>query len=188
MSGATAATYEWLRQGFTDGVGDTWLCLAFVRDVTPEGALRRIGVTPGTSGDSGFGIAAHRARGGTVLAEHGWGEIAYDSSHVLSEGTSAAAVSATIKGSDFTHAVNGRLITTFSLYSYRYREGDDPDRLLSHVRDLGLHAEVDDPGFAEDPVSSALALAERATGVHLSRAHYARPALFGSVDHLHPYR
>ncbi|GGQ30260.1 hypothetical protein [Streptosporangium pseudovulgare] len=43
-------------------------------------------------------------------------------------------------------------------------------------------------GFPEDPVSSALALAERATGVHLSSARFARPALIGSTDHIHPYR
>lgn len=42
------------------------------------------------------------------------------------------------------------------------------------------------PDFPEDPVSSLLALAERATGVHLSPNHHAAPALVGSTDHLYP--
>lgn len=46
----------------------------------------------------------------------------------------------------------------------------------------------DQLGFPDDSVSSALALAERATGVHLSSARFASPALIGSTDHIYPYR
>lgn len=50
----------------------------------------------------------------------------------------------------------------------RFREGDDPDRLLDDVRELGLfHA-------SGDLVPSALALASRATGVDLSSNQYTR--------------
>ncbi|MFI7419440.1 DUF6461 domain-containing protein [Nonomuraea sp. NPDC049684] len=100
----------------------------------------------------------------------------------LSLGTAAATVFADVEDSDFTYEVNDRLITTFGLYGYRYREGDDPDRLLADVRELGLYGDGD--GYGEDPVAGALALASRATGVHLTRAHYAQPALTGSTDHL----
>ncbi len=56
MSDATAA--------FTDGVGQTWVCVGFVRDLAPQEALHRIGATPG--------VAAYAADGGTVLTEYGW--------------------------------------------------------------------------------------------------------------------
>ncbi|MED7929157.1 DUF6461 domain-containing protein [Nonomuraea sp. LP-02] len=188
MVKATAATYEWLHQEFTDDVGDTWLCVCFVQDVPPDEALRRIDVVPGSPlGGEGFGVAAYRAKGGTVLVEYGWGAIVHDSAGLLSEGSAAAAVCATIKGADFAFHQNGDLITTFSLYSYRYREGAEPDRLEADVTDLGLHVGGGEPGFVDDPTAAALALAERATGVRFSPAAYARTALVGSTEHLHPY-
>ncbi|MEU7003583.1 DUF6461 domain-containing protein [Nonomuraea sp. NPDC046570] len=182
MPGATAADYAWLSERWTDGVGTTVLCINFVRDLSPADALRRIKVTPGTLGE--FSVAAYAAQGGTLLADTGWAtKFVSNMAEPLSLGTAVATVFADLKGADFTYEVNDQLITTFSLYSYRYREGDDPDRLLADVRDLGLYP---NDGYSADPITSALALASRATGVHLSCAHYARPTLTGSTDHLHP--
>ncbi|MBG0819625.1 hypothetical protein HS048_02510 [Planomonospora sp. ID91781] len=187
MSGATAATYEWLYREFTYGVDETWLYATFVQGLSPQEALRRIGVAPGPLEDSGFGVAAYAARGGTVLIECGWAGIIYDMAGRLSAGTSAAAVIATVKREDFAYCVDGRLVTTFDLYSYSLREGSDPDRLHAEVENLGLN-DGDPLEFPDDPISRALALAERATGVHLSAARYGGPALIGSTDHLEPYR
>ncbi|GAA4983334.1 hypothetical protein HD597_010036 [Nonomuraea thailandensis] len=179
MGGATAADYAWLSDRWTDGVGTTQLCINFVRDLSPADALRRIKVTSGTLGK--FSVAAYAAQGGTVLADTGWAtKYVTNVAEPLSLGTAVATVFATVEDSDFTFWLNERLITTFGLYGYRYREGDDPDRLLADVRELGLYGD----GYGENPIASALALASRATGVHLSRAHYARPALTGSTDHL----
>ncbi|WP_428834681.1 DUF6461 domain-containing protein [Nonomuraea recticatena] len=119
------------------------------------------------------------ARGGTVLIEYGWGGIVHNKSDILSEGSSAAAVHVTINRADFAYYEDGRLITTFGLSSYRYREGTDPDRLAADVVELGMVIDGDEPGFVE-PTSAALALAERATGVHLTRG-YGRTALVGST-------
>ncbi|MGV9385667.1 DUF6461 domain-containing protein [Nonomuraea sp. NPDC003707] len=183
MSGAIAGDYAWLRDAWTDGVGTTLLCINFVRGLSPADALRRVKVTPGTSGD--YGVAAYAAEGGTVMAESGWAtKYVTNVAEPLSLGTAVATVFADLKGSDFTHEVNEQLITTFSLYSYRFRKGNDPDRFLADVRELGLYP--DDDGYADDPISSALALASRATGVRLSRSQYAKPALTGSTDHLYP--
>ncbi|YCK33862.1 DUF6461 domain-containing protein [Actinomadura sp. ATCC 39365] len=185
---ATAAAYEWLYQEFTDGVGDTWLCACFVQDVPPDEALRRINVVAGSPLEGeGFGVAAYRARGGTVLIEYGWGAIVYDSARLLSEGSAAAAVRVTIKGADFKFHENGDLVTTFSLYSYCHREGTEPDRLEADVTDLGLHVGGDEAGFVDNPTAAALALADRATGVRFSSAAYTRTALIGSTEHLYPY-
>ncbi|GIH28173.1 hypothetical protein Aph01nite_64830 [Acrocarpospora phusangensis] len=183
MSGATAGDYAWLHDAWTDGVGTTVLCINLVRGLSPADALRRIKVTPGTSGE--YGVAAYTAEGGTVLAESGWAtKYVTNVAEPLSLGTAVATVFADINGADFTHEVNEQLITTFSLYSYRFREGNDPDRFLTDVRELGLYP--DDDEYAVNLISSALALASRTTGVRLSRSQYARPTLTASTDHLYP--
>ncbi len=186
MRSATAATYEWLYQEYT--ADETWLCAAFVKNVRPEEALRRIGVTPSPfTGDYGFGVTAFAATGGTALVEVGWGEIVYHRADVLSAGSAAAAVAVSSDSADFTYCGDGRPITTFSLYECRSRQGAEPDRLAADLQDLGMDTDFTDPGWRGAPVAAALALAERATGVHLSPAHYAAPALYGSTEHLDPY-
>ncbi|SDM40022.1 hypothetical protein SAMN05421874_1742 [Nonomuraea maritima] len=60
MRGVTAATYEWLYREFTDDTDATWLYTCFIRDLSPEVALQRIGVPPGPLGESGFGVAAYK--------------------------------------------------------------------------------------------------------------------------------
>ncbi|MGW0810185.1 DUF6461 domain-containing protein [Nonomuraea sp. NPDC002799] len=188
MSDATAATYEWLYREYTDGMDETWLCACFVREVSPREALRRLGVTPGPiTGAYGFGIAAWAARGGAVLVETGWGGVAFENACGLSEGSATAAVFVTSEGADFTYCVDGRLITAFDLYEGRSRTGEDPGRLQADLRELGMETGVEDPGWAGVPTAAALALAERATGVHLSQARYASPALAGPTEHLAPY-
>ncbi|GIH62263.1 hypothetical protein Msi02_30800 [Microbispora siamensis] len=53
--------------------------------------------------------------------------------------TKAATSQEDTKGDEFTYEVNSRLIVvTLSLHSYRFRQGDDPDRLLDDMRELGL--------------------------------------------------
>ncbi|WP_433445153.1 DUF6461 domain-containing protein [Nonomuraea sp. CA-141351] len=116
-----------------------------------------------------FGVAVYAAEGGTVLAESGWAtKYVTKVAGPLSLRTAVATVFADLKGADFTYEVNEQLITTFSLYSYRFREGDDPDRFLADVHGLGLYPDND--GYADAPISSALALASRATGVRLHAA------------------
>lgn len=186
MSSVTAATYEWLCEEFTDGADETWLCAGFVRELPPQEALRRIHVTPGSLSGSGQGVAAYAAGGGTVLIEYGWARTVYDRTQLLSAGTSAAAMYVNINNDGFTYCVDGRQITTFSLYAYSLRKGVDPDRLQTDVEDLGMDIDGDQLDFPDDPVSSTLALAARATGVHLPSSRFARPALMGSTDHLYP--
>jgi hypothetical protein len=178
MAGATAGEYEWLHQELSDDVGDTWLCVSFVKAIPPREVLRRIDVVPGTMGD--FGVVAYAADGGTVLIDYGWGTSVDAAPGLLSSGTTMAAVFANIKTDDFTLLVNGELITTFGLYGYSYRQGDLPARLLLDLRELGL----DGDDLADNPVPAALALASRATGVRFSRRHHGRDALIGASDHL----
>ncbi|MFC4113295.1 DUF6461 domain-containing protein [Nonomuraea zeae] len=188
VSGPTATAYEWLYREWADDTGDLWLCVCFVRDVTPGEALRRIGVTPGPATDGfGFGVAAYPARGGTFLVEDGWGHVVYHQARTLSAGTRAAALFVTSDDSAFAYFADGRSITAFNLYDCRARTGTEPDRLLPDLRELEMETSYEDHGWTGAPVTAALALAERATGVHMSRSRYEGTALFGSTGHLDPY-
>ncbi|MGW6495634.1 DUF6461 domain-containing protein [Nonomuraea angiospora] len=173
MSGATAADYAWLAEECTGGDGEAGLCLTFVRGLPPDAVFRRIGAAPGVA--SGFPIAAYAVQSGTVL-EYGWAWMSWEQCVSLSAGTAVATVFVDIKHDDFFYLVDGRLISSFSWYAYSLRDGPDPDPLLADVHELGL--DLDD--LTEQPLPSALALAERATGVRLHRADFIRPSLVGS--------
>ncbi|MEU6788655.1 DUF6461 domain-containing protein [Nonomuraea angiospora] len=174
MSGATAADYAWLAEERTGYDGEAWLCLTFVRGLPPDEAFRRIGAAPGATGE--FEIAAYAVQSGTVL-EYGWARMLWEQSVPLSVGTVVATVFADINHDDFFYLVDGRRITSFCWYAYSLRDGLDPDPLLADVHELGL--DLDDG--TEQPLPSALALAERATGVRLHRADFIRPSLIGSL-------
>ncbi|MGN9837721.1 DUF6461 domain-containing protein [Nonomuraea sp. H19] len=178
VSGATAEEYEWLYQEFTDGVGDTWLCVSFLRGLSPQEVLRRIDVVPGTVGD--FGVEAYNADGGTVLVDYGWGTSVDAAPALLSSGTTMATVVANIKHDEFRLLVDGDLITKFDVYGYSFRHGEVPEHLLPDLVELGL----DRDDHTDDPIPPALAFASRATGVRFSPRQYDRDALTGSSDHL----
>ncbi|GAA2846434.1 hypothetical protein GCM10010517_03120 [Streptosporangium fragile] len=178
MSDATAGEYEWLYQEFTDGAGDTWLCISFVQGILPREVLRRIDVVPGTVGD--FGVEAYTADGGTVLIDYGWGTSVDAAPGLLSSGTTMATVFATIKRDNFSLLIEGDLITKFDLYGYSYRHGDIPEHLLADLQELGL----DRDDLTENPIPRALAFASSATGVRFWRRHFAQDALTGASDHL----
>ncbi|GAB1822086.1 DUF6461 domain-containing protein [Herbidospora sp. RD11066] len=161
MRKATARTYTWLSRDSTDGAGDTWLEVAFVRGLSPDEALARL--APEKE------IYAAPAEGGTVvffgeLSEHPDRATAF-----LSAGTSAALVLITTHDDYFAYYEDGRLITRFGLFAYNLREGVAPDLLGPEVEDLRLHLTGESIDFPEDHVARALALADRATGVRLPR-------------------
>lgn len=178
MRDRPAEDYAWFVEACekeSDGVSAT-----FVRNLSAEEALRRIGATPGdTSGE--WGVAAYAAYGGIVLVDYGYAELP----EAFSRGTEAATVFAGLNDEDFAYMANGVVVTRFEPYLPGWRQGSDPDRLLAHMRDLGMPVEEEAPDYYQVRITRALALAERATSVHLSPAHYAIPAIVGSVDHLY---
>ncbi|MFI6319309.1 DUF6461 domain-containing protein [Nonomuraea sp. NPDC050556] len=121
--------------------------------------LRRAGNAP---------CAVYAARGGSVL-ETEWPP-AFNGP--LSVGTAMATVFFDVKHDDFTYAVDGRLVSAFSVFAYSCREGVEPDPLEAAVLELGL----DRDERVEEPVAAALELAGRATGVYLSAADFVRPS------------
>ncbi|WP_248960824.1 DUF6461 domain-containing protein [Sphaerisporangium perillae] len=197
MSGATAADYAWFDEEYGESFVITGFCLTFVKDVVPEEALRRIGVTPdpaaGLDDISGHPIAAYAAFGGTVLLEpNGFAGTMTEVVRRLSAGTAMASVFLNVNAhQQFLFAADGRLVTGFEPDGPDVRWGADPDRLLPYMSDLGMPTEEEEVDAAldddegDDPILTTMALAERATGVRLTRDHLARPALIGSSGHLY---
>jgi hypothetical protein len=200
MSGVTASGYAWFEEEYGGSLCLSGFCLTFARDLSPEETFCRIGVTAKPPGDPGdpptdYPITAYAAIGGTVLLEeNGYAGTLVEVTRRLSAGTVTAAVFVNVNADQqFVYAADGRLITGFEPDGPDSRWGADPDRLLAHMRELGMPTEEDearayldaDPEDEYDPIITALALAERATGVRLTADHLTRPALTGSAGHLY---
>ncbi|GAA3826456.1 hypothetical protein GCM10022226_53980 [Sphaerisporangium flaviroseum] len=195
MSGATAADYAWFEEEFGDSLCVSGFCLTFVRDVSPEEALHRIGVTAEQAKDvhkipAEHLVTAYAVIGGTVLLEEeGYAGTLVEVTRRLSAGTIMAAVYHDGNlDRQFLYSADGHLITGFAPDGPGARWGGDPDRLVVQMRQLGMPTAGslrDDDHERADPLLTALALAERATGVRLTRDHLTGPALMGSAEHLY---
>ncbi|GGL02652.1 hypothetical protein Sme01_19730 [Sphaerisporangium melleum] len=197
MSDATAADYAWFDEEFGESFGSLGFCLTFVRDLDPEEALRRLGVTPRpvTAADLATPetITAGPAIGGCTLLEvNGFAGTLTEVVRRLSAGTVTAAVFVNVnRDQQFVFAADGRAVTCFEPDGSDERWGDDPDRLLPQMLALGMPTKEDEAEAAldddegDDPIITALALAERATGVRVTRDHLHALTLAGSVSHLY---
>ncbi|MGJ6964370.1 DUF6461 domain-containing protein [Streptosporangium sp. G11] len=176
MSGATPADYAWFIEEYMSG--DHFLGVTFVRGLSPEEALRRVGATPGDISRE-WAIEAYAADGGTVLLDYH----CYEMPEALSRGTETARlVTGTTMDEEFVHSVDGVVAARFEPYFPVDREGGDPDRLLAHMRDLGMPLDGEELPDARTTRDLALVLAARATAVSLTPAHHAVPPIVGSTD------
>lgn len=150
--------------------------VTFVRGLSPEEALHRIGATPDDISRE-VGIAAYVGDGGTVLIDYHCQELP----ETLSQGTEMARLITGITIDEhFLYSVDGVVITEFEPFLPSDRNGGDPDRLLAHMQDLRMPLD----GEADTRTSTALAiaLAARVTGVTLTPTHYAAAPIVGSID------
>ncbi|MGW3346828.1 DUF6461 domain-containing protein [Nonomuraea rubra] len=174
VGSASPMSYAWFVEEYrrdSDLIGVT-----FVRGLSPEGALRRIGATPGDISRE-VGIAAYAGDGGAVLIDyHCW-----PLPESLSQGTEMArVVTGDTIDEHFVYSADGVVITSFEPYFPGDREGSEPDRLLSHMQDLGMR--LDGEADPRTRLALAIALAGRSTGVTLTPAHYAAEPTVGSID------
>ncbi|MDP9847450.1 DUF6461 domain-containing protein [Streptosporangium lutulentum] len=191
MSGTTAADYVWFNEQYGDTLAVSGFCVTFVKDLTPVEALNQIGVVIEEGADpddiDGFDeypIVASAAAGGTILVEQGGYSCSLDDvANRLSRGTVTATVFRNVNFDQaFIQSENGSVVLTFDS-DMPYDRSCHSDRMLSHMRDLGMPLEESD---APDPnyILTAFALAERATGVRLLPAHIDKPTLLGTTEHL----
>jgi hypothetical protein len=191
MSDATAADYAWFNEQYGDRLAVSGFCITFVKDLTPAETFNQIGVAIDESDDvddiEGFDdypIVASTAVGGTILVEEcGYACSLDDVANRLSQSTVTATVFRNVNFDQaFIQSENGSVVLTFDP-DMPYDRSCHSDRMLSHMRDLGMPLEESDPRD-ENYVLTAFALAERATGVRLLPTHIEEPALFGTTEHL----
>jgi hypothetical protein len=173
----TAAGYAWLK--------DDWVfCFSLVRGLDEVEVLRRFGgersqprtLTLGEAGQlsgsfhAGYPqlILVAKAGGWSVAVEdNGWEGTRPEVLRALSRGTRAVSVHSTVGAlGHFNYAIDGEVLVSFELLFPQRRLGSQPDLLLPQMRAVGLDPDRHEPSY-DDAVISALALAERITGVHL---------------------
>ncbi|MBE1586568.1 DUF6461 domain-containing protein [Nonomuraea angiospora] len=174
MGSASPMGYAWFFEEYqkeSDLIGVT-----FVRGLSPEEACHRIGATPGDTSRE-VGIAAYAGDGGTVLIDYHCQPLP----ETLSQGTEMARVITGVTMDEhFVYSVDGVVVTEFEPFFPGDRNGSDPDRLLAHMRELGMP--LDGEADGRTSIALAFALAAEATGVTLTPAHYAAEPVVGSID------
>lgn len=183
--------YAWLNAPSHASLG-TAFCFSFVRAVAPPELLRRFGADPAVARPMTLPEAAELQRSPSagfpdvvVVVSAGPWTLAVEPNgylgslpevlRLLSVGTEAVSVFRNVNAvGSFGLAVDGRIVTQFDQREPGHRWGDDPDRLLPLMREVGLDPEPSH-GRPVAADAAALALAERLTGIRLD------PGLLGGV-------
>ncbi|MFI6599846.1 DUF6461 domain-containing protein [Nonomuraea sp. NPDC050536] len=182
--------YAWFDE--QDGALAIGFCITFVRGLTPAEAFVRLDITPEEDAgaedlfDEGA-ITASTVEGGTILVEpNGFAGTLDTVAKRLSTGTVIASVFLNVNADQqFVHAADGQVVTQFEPDYPGDRSGTDPDRLLPFMIELGMPTDdVDTDEDWGDPILTAFALAERATGVRLTPQAIDEPELIGSTANL----
>ncbi|MEU8265789.1 DUF6461 domain-containing protein [Sphaerisporangium sp. NPDC049002] len=166
MSGTGHTGYDWFSRG------DTGYCFTFVRDLTPEEALRRVGVEPLTDEDDeddlleGLLVAEPCEGGALLIEENGYAATMDQVLRPLSAGTVVVSVFRNVNfDQTFVLYEGGEEILSFDpQFPGDSRSGSEPDRHLVEMRELGLVTADGEDGPKAD-VTTALVLAESLTGV-----------------------
>jgi hypothetical protein len=193
------STYDWLNSREWAGFRVAF-CLAFVRNPDPgavlamAGGVRPLAPDPMTveelwdSGltDEGSRLwGAARVGGWTVIQEHG-GYIGTTGTLVrLSRGTEAVAVDMPMTGRyKFIYCRDGETVVDFDPLNPSKRLGSEPDRLVAHMRQVGLDPTAD--ALYGNLDLMALELADHVTGIHLDPEVLGGPFLWGETRNDRP--
>ncbi|MEU4830964.1 DUF6461 domain-containing protein [Streptosporangium sp. NPDC023615] len=182
----TPGDFPWLSE---DGAMDEIYCVSFVRDLSPEEVLRRFGVDGSTveevtyaeleerSAESTMGggagwVGAVRTGDWTLVVEpEGW-RLAADSEVMarVGRGTEIVSVCCHDYASDaFAYIVDGQPVVWFDPMMPGARSGNDPDRFIKEMREVGLDPDYDsDHSPIDFPMERSFALASRITALPFS--------------------
>lgn len=178
--------FRWLAD--CESLGEIY-CVSFIRNLSPEEALRRFGVNESTleegvafdeldrrsvesmRDDAAGYIGAAKTDGWTVVVEPGGWKIAVDSETYarVSRGTEVVSVCRHDYASDsFAYIVDGESVVHFDPMRPGDRSGSDPDRFIKEMREVGLNPEHDIDidianAFIDFPMERSFALASRIT-------------------------
>ncbi|GAA3430006.1 DUF6461 domain-containing protein [Streptosporangium sandarakinum] len=166
-------------------------CVSFVRGLSPDEVLRRFGVDESTMeegvtaeeldersvesmrDDAAGYIGAAKIGDWTLVIEPGGWKLAVDPDIYgpVSRGTEVVSVCRHDYASDsFAYIVDGEPVVWFDPMLPDARSGNDPDRFVKEMRDVGLDPEhdIDDDPRIDVPIGRSFALAGRITGLPFS--------------------
>ena len=187
MSAATAHDCLWFDEHFPD-LAEAY-CVTLVRGLTPEALLTRLGATEirHVTGVDGLHEPAYGAgephdgarlfAGVTAIGEwalmvepNGYLDVTDEIVGPLSLRTTVVSHFCNVNAVDrFNWYEDGGLLLHFEpLFPYR-RDGSDPDGLLDDMRAAGFDLSEDEDRDFDLCTEAAFALAERTTGVRLTR-------------------
>jgi hypothetical protein len=174
MSQEIISRYMWIEE-------DRWgaNCITFVKSSNEDEILRCFGgdlttekqmtlgeaiesrIFTGSHGNDCSFVLAGRIGEWIVTEEfYGYQGVRHEVWRRASQGTEMVIMSWDVDGrAEFIYAVEGKEVVAFDMDFPEERGGSDPDRLLDYMLEL--------PFSAENRLASALALAERITGVRL---------------------
>ncbi len=184
----TPEEFPWLSE---HEVLDEIYCVSFVRDLSPEEVLRRFGVDESTMEEVTFDeldersaeslmddaagyIGAVKVGDWTLVIEPGGWKLAVDSEIMarVSRGTEVVSVCRHDYASDtFAHIVDGQPVVWFDPMLPDARSGNDPDRFIKEMREVGLDPDYDidgDGSHIDSPMERSFALASRITALPFS--------------------
>ena len=178
------ADWEWFVREYPNG----GVRLTFVRGATPERVIEGFRADP-----AGARLLTAEAAEDTVgypwvrVGRSGEWAFAIDTWHELSTfgefgrisneflelsaGTELALLESTLSSSLFWYLVDGVEVTSFEPLMSLWRDGSDPDRFVSQMRETGLDVDppADDAELERDPTVALLEMLTLALGVRVSR-------------------
>ncbi|MFF0249179.1 DUF6461 domain-containing protein [Streptosporangium sandarakinum] len=180
--------FRWLSG--SEDLGEIY-CVSFVRGLSPGEVLRRFGVDESTveegvtseeldersaesmMDDAAGYIGAAKIGDWTLVIEPGGWKIAVDPDTYgpVSRGTEVVSVCRHDYASDsFAYIVDGEPVVCFDPMLPDARSGNDPDRFVKEMREVGLDPEhdIDDGPRIDVPIGRSFALAGRITGLPFS--------------------
>ncbi|MGV9325646.1 DUF6461 domain-containing protein [Streptosporangium sandarakinum] len=180
--------FRWLSD--CEDLGEIY-CVSFVRGLSPEEVLRRFGVDESTMeegvtseeldersvesmrDDAAGYIGAAKIGDWTLVIEPGGWKIAADPDIYgpVSRGTEVVSVCRHDHASDsFAYIVDGEPVVWFDPMLPDARSGNDPDRFVKEMREVGLDPEhdIDDDPRIDFAIGRSFALAGRITGLPFS--------------------
>ncbi|MEU4403015.1 DUF6461 domain-containing protein [Streptosporangium sp. NPDC023963] len=181
----TPEEFPWLSEH--EPLGEIY-CVSFVRDLSPEEVLRRFGVDESTveevtfdeldersmesmMGDAAGCIGAVKVGDWTLVVEPGGWKLAADSEIMarVSRGTEVVSVCCHNYASDaFAYVVDGQPVVWFDPMLPDARSGNDPDRFVKEMCEVGLDPDYDidsDDSHIDSPIERSFALASRITAL-----------------------
>lgn len=172
-----ASQWDWMSEEYPYGIR-----LSFARGVTPERVIKAFGADPGAAETLSAEQALETLTSWVQVGRTGEWAFAIDNSSLgaeetgriareLSAGTDLVLFETGPNFDHFYYFSDGREVTSFEPLLSHYRDGSDPDRFVSQMRQAGLNVDPppDDDDFDNNTRTAVLEMLTLAFGIRLPR-------------------